>query len=227
MDFYSAMVTRDVENWLRKNPERLNLEEIQNVRDNLHNYLNCQSPMCENLVDIMVDLKYLSFPSRHVQFASYLNKKYKPADVKRVLDVGAGRMCHFSREMAKLGFNIDAFDPEIRLSEREAKRYNIALRKAYFKCDKYSDGVGTDITDYGLITGIFPCAATEHIIRQSLKYDKPFELILCGCANDGLNGQKFDSSTEWVNYLKSLSSDIVFTRTGFYDVLTNNPEERE
>ena len=99
-------------------------------------------------------------------------------------------------------------DPKIRLKDNEIKPRKIKqIIKKPFYCDDFSNK-GTDISKFDLIVGLEPCDATEHIIRQGLKYEKPFEVSLCYQAHNGLNGQKFNTPEDWYKHLQQISNEV-------------------
>ena len=93
----------------------------------------------------------------------------------------------------------------------------------YFYCDDFSnEEQGFNISPYDLLIGLEPCDATEHIIRQSLKYNKPFEIALCYTAHKALVDCKIKTREDWYNYLKSISSEIKINRIEDNYIATNN-----
>ena len=130
------------------------------------------------------------------------------------MDVGAGRMCKLSSVLAKCGYKMYAIDPNIRLLPKEAGKLKISsMLKNKFVCDELAlNGKGTNIQNYDLIVGLEPCDATEHVIRQAIKFNKPFEILLCASQHDGLDGTKFKTYLEWYEHLKGISSEVKITR---------------
>ena len=145
-----------------------------------------------------------------------------------MLDVGAGRMCKLSTALSKYGLKMHAIDPKIRLYKSELKQRSIqTISTQKFVCDDYArNGKGTDISGYDLILGLEPCDATEHIIRQCLKYDKPFDVLLCASPHDGLNGQKFKTYHDWFEHLNNISSEVNVSKWG-NNYYASNTHERE
>ena len=141
-------------------------------------------------------------------FIAYLISKYSKQQTRKILDIGAGRLCPLSTELGKKGFSVTAMDPKIRLNTNELKSRNIKqVIKKPFYCDEFSN-IGTNISNYDLLVGLEPCDATEHIIRQGLKYDKPFEVSLCYQAHQGLDGKIFATPEDWYAYLRTISSHV-------------------
>ena len=214
MDTFSKIIILNKgEQYLKENPERFNNEEKKIFRLQLDNYLDNpnQSSIDDEIYDFLIAYNITTNQSRHIQFAKYLLKKYTPTTHPNILDVGAGRMCHLSSRIARNNFNITAIDPKIRLSESEAKQQKISkIITSKFYCDDYApkETTGTNITDYDIIVGLEPCDATEHIIRQSLKYDKPFDISLCATHHKPLENKKVRNQEEWYEYLQSISSEV-------------------
>ena len=174
----------------------------------------------------MVYTGIFNLKPRHQIFADFICKKYSDIKFKRVLDVGAGRLCHLSKPLIKRGYEYSAIDSNIRLSSREIDRMGIKnAYKDHFYCNEFAGGGGgTDISEYDLILGLEPCMATEHIIRQALNYDKAFEILLCYENHDALNGQKFKTPEQWFNYLRKISKEVkIYKEENGYHV-SNKPD---
>ena len=128
---------------------------------------------------------------------------------QKILDVGAGRLCELSSTLATKGFKMFAMDPNIRLLPNEANSLNIHISKNLFLCDRYAKShKGTDVKNFDLLIGLEPCLATEHIIHQGLKYEKPFDVVLCYEAHKALNGKEFKSVDEWFEHLLKISQEV-------------------
>lgn len=198
--------------YLELNPDRFDSQEKVKFMQDLQNWMIGKSDTIDDEVyDFLVTAKVYDKPRREEQYVSYLNKKFGNIAFTRVLDVGAGRMCRLSTELVKKGVRAFAMDPKIRLSEDEAYDLGIAgISKDRFVCDKFSEPgrKGTDIRRFNYIVGLEPCDATEHIIRQSLKYEKPFDVLLCAAPHDALTGKKFETYEDWYEYLYRISDDV-------------------
>lgn len=226
MDFRIQYIIRnEASKWLSKNPERLSHLEIEKFKNSLDEYLFGNSKTIDDEVyDFLVDAKLIKNPTRHSQFAQYLNKKYSKTSVNSILDVGAGRCCHLSKELTDFGFKMSVQDPKIRLTDKEIKRLGIIEGfRTRFECDEYSSsGKGTNIQKYDALVGLEPCMATEHIIRQGLAYDKPFDVLLCYEKHNALNGKGFSEPEEWFDYLKGISKDVDIIKQGSSFIATNS-----
>jgi len=220
------IILAKAENYLQENPERFNSAEKSNFKIQLNNYLaNSDKVYDDNVYDFLIHYQLIKNTNRHIQFSKYLLKKYSPSTHPEVLDVGAGRMCHLSSRLGRSNFNTTAIDPMIRLDKSEAREKKIKeIITDKFYCDEYSPNshIATNINNYDLIVGLEPCDATEHIIRQSLKYDKPFEISLCATHHTPLDNKIVRSTDEWYNYLKSISSEVHIQHIPGYYVATNN-----
>ena len=219
------LISNIAEKYLAKNEERFNRKEQQAFLKSLQLYLNEGSPVIvDEVYDFLLAEGIIKGNSRHLDFANYILYKYSPKNHKKILDVGAGRMCKLSTELAGQGFTVSAIDTNIRLKENELKRRLISkIIKSSFFCDEYSKNQGTPVGEYDLLVGLEPCEATEHIIRQGLKYDKPFEISLCYQPHKALSGQTFRTPELWYEYLSSISKEvkIIEQNNDFY--ATNNP----
>ncbi len=217
--------------YVSKNPERFNDREKSKFFSCLNDWINGKTKAIDDEVyDFLVAVKVLKEKTRHEEFAGYINNKYGHLHFRRIMDVGAGRMCHLSELLAKQGARVTAMDPNIRLSMPEIFQRGIAqFSRDKFICDKYATmtGKGTNIEGYDLIVGLEPCDATEHIIHQGLKYDVPFEVLLCGAPHDGLDGSHFYSYEAWYDYLRSISSEVHLKKYNGSYIATNNNDVRE
>ena len=155
------------------------------------------------------------------KFAMGLMSDFPRSKYKNVLEVASGNNPKVSNFLAINGYSVSAIDPLIR--ENSFKNLeNLNLIKSNFFCDDIiGKGKGTDIKDYDCLVGIRSCKATEHIIRQSLNYDKPFNIMLCNCANDSIFGQNFINRDDWYSYLISISQEVKIVPENGYHYITN------
>lgn len=215
--------------WLKDNPLFLNSQEKQKFINDLLKFIDCYTNnqvgvIRDEVYDFLVQRNLIIAQPREEKFLKYLTQKYKSLNNMEIMDVGAGRVCPLSRAMAMEGAKVTAIDPNIRLDESVLKKENIDLLKRYFQCDQYStNNIGTDINKYDLIVGLEPCDATEHIIRQSLKYDKPFDIRLCTASHKSLDGKEFETYEEWYEHLAKISKDISILNENSGYIATNNP----
>lgn len=218
------MIRKQADLWLKENPLLLNCEEKQKFIGGLQNYLEKENVVIDDEVfDFLVQRKLIKNLPREETFIKYLINKYEKLRNFNVLDVGAGRICALSKSIAKLGAKTTAMDINIRLNNEILRKTKINAIKKLFRCDEFSkNGIGTNINEFDLIVGLEPCNATEHIIRQSLKYDKPFEINLCAAPHKGLNGEIFSTYKEWYNHLSQISEEISIIENDCGFVATNN-----
>lgn len=113
-------------------------------------------------------------------YLEHLNKLKQKFDITgNILDVGSGVIPAFGNLVAKEQLRIGSgtitlYDPKLILVK--PKYPNMKLVKKEFTLD-------TDVSNFDLITGVFPCAATEHIIESACKNNKNFYLAMCGCTH--------------------------------------------
>ncbi len=207
----NLLIFKKAEDYLKRNPERFNSSEKDKFLTDLKAYvLTKDKVIADEVFDFYVSENLAQNEPRTDTFIPHLIAKYNSSN--KILDVGAGRMCHLSTKLGERGFKVVSMDPKIRLKDNEIKPRKIQrIIKQPFYCDEY--GKGTDISNFDLLVGLEPCDATEHIIRQGLKYEKPFEVSLCYQAHDALNGTKFPTPEDWYEYLQQISNEINITRT--------------
>ena len=217
------------EQYLKINPDRFTTAEKNKFRAGLAEWIEGTSETIDDEVyDFLLSLKIDNRRPREEIFASHIAQKYKNIQFRKILDVGAGRMCKLSNVLAKYGYKMYAIDPNIRLSPQEASKQKIgSISKKLFLCDDFTpSGKGTNIQNYDLIVGLEPCDATEHIIRQAIKYDKPFEVLLCAAEHPALDGTTFKNYLEWYEHLKSISPEVKITQKN-KSFFASNTNERE
>lgn len=209
------MLITKAEQYLKTNLDRFTNAEKDKFRAGLAEWIaGTAETVDDEVYDFLLSIKIYNTKPREEVFANYIVKKYSPIKFRKILDVGAGRMCKLSNILSKYGYKMYAMDPNIRLTPQEATKQKInSISKKLFLCDDYAQGgKGTNIQNYDLIVGLEPCDATEHIVRQSLKYDKPFEVSLCYAPHIALDGQSFETYQEWHNHIKNISSQITLTK---------------
>lgn len=203
--------------YLSYNPERFNQAEKERLIKGVNDWLGGDEKwILDEVEDFLVWAGVYKHKKREEVFRDYIVSKYSPRLYKNVLDVGAGRVCKSSTMLGEAGYTVTAMDPDIRLQPKEIRDRKIrSIIKRPFVCDQYSrDGKGTDISHMDLVVGLEPCDATEHIIRQSLKYEKPFDVTLCYQEHDALNGRKFRTPEEWYEHLGRISTSIKIDKVG-------------
>ena len=198
--------------YLEKNPERFNDQEKVKFMQDIQTWAFGKSDViADEVYDFLIAVKFIEEQKREQQFASYINDKYGFLRFRKILDVGAGRMCRLSGLLAANGAKVYAMDPNIRLTNNEAMQMGIrGISRDKFYCDEYSKAGrrGTNVRPFDVLVGLEPCDATEHIIRQGLKYDKPFDVLLCAAPHDALDGTKFERYEDWYEHLLKISADV-------------------
>lgn len=223
-DLLKLIIKNQANIWLKENPLLLNSQEKQKFLIGLQDYLeNKNSVIDDEVFDFLVQKKLINNETREDSFIKYLIKKYGSLKNFNILDVGAGRICALSKVISEKGGKVTAMDLNIRLNNESLRKLKITPVKKLFRCDEYSkNGVGTNIDNFDLIIGLEPCDATEHIIRQSLKYDKPFDVNLCVAPHKSLNGKTFRSYKEWYNYLTNISKEVHIIENNCGFIATNS-----
>ena len=216
------------EQYLKINPDRFTSAEKNKFRAGLAEWIAGTSETIDDEVyDFLLSLKVDNRKPREEIFASHITQKYSKIRFRKILDVGAGRMCKLSSVLAKCGYKMYAIDPNIRITPQEATRQKISsVSKKLFLCDDFApQGKGTNIQNYDLVVGLEPCDATEHIIRQAIKYDKPFEVLLCAAAHSALDGTTFNTYLEWYEHLKGISPEVQITKKNNSYIASNVAEK--
>ena len=225
-DLLKVIIRHQADDWLKKNPLLLNTQEKQKFLIGLHNYLeNKELTIDDEVFDFLVQSKLVKNEPREATFMRYLTRKYGNLKNRRVLEVGAGRICTLSQSIAQQGGKVTAMDTNIRINNDILRKAKIVAVKKLFMCDDFSkNGTGTNIDRFDLIVGLEPCDATEHIIRQALKYDNPFDINLCAAPHKGIDGETFKTYKDWYNHLKSISESVSIIENDCGFVATNNDD---
>lgn len=221
--------------YCKENSQRYTIDEIQALIEDYLKFLmsmNAQNQSSTNtitvadgIVDFLYNIGKRNIPREYL-FRNNIINNYPVEKIKKVLDVGAGRLCKLSQFLMEHGYSVTAMDPNIRLTDGEIE--GLQLQEDFFECDEFAENEkGTDISEYDLIIGMEPCEATEHIIRQCLKYCKPFEIALCATAHDGLDGEKFKDQQEWYKHLQGLGESIRIEILGDNETVIYDSEQRK
>lgn len=213
-------------NYVRDNNEKFTMEEKFDFLAKLEEFLKANSLVVDDdIYDFALYLGTLKNRPREEKFLNYIREKYGRIKFRKIMDVGSGRLCKLSQSLSKFyGDKMIAIDPNIRLTKFQAKNMGgFEIRKENFCCDEYSKtGNGTDIKEMDYLFGVHPSEATEHIIRQSLKYDKPFEIMLDDIPQKSLTGKEFVDCGYWYEYLMSISKEVKIKPHGDSFFATNN-----
>ena len=114
--------------YLEFNPERFNDQEKMKFMSDLQEWISGKSEtISDEVYDFLVMINATKSKAREVVFHNYINEKYGYLAFRRVLDVGAGRMCKFSNLLAKNGAKVTAMDPKIRLTEEGTYKLEVTI----------------------------------------------------------------------------------------------------
>ena len=132
-------------------------------------------------------------------YQSFINHMKNDAGIdKKLLEVGCGILPSLANKISKeqnIG-SVTAMDQKV----IDSYEGNIKTIK-----EKFTEN--TDVRNYDLIYGFYPCQATPLMIQSSFKNDKDLFLEMCGCVHDIPIGfartQKTANQYEiYLNYLK-------------------------
>lgn len=131
-------------------------------------------------------------------YDKFLNKLLENFDIDcNILEVGGGALprlaYRISQKQLEIGCGtITVIDPK--LSIKQSNNSNLRLYKEKFKME-------TNVDDFNLIIGIFPCEATDVIVKKSLYSNKDFFIRLCDC----IHSKDIDFSySQYCYYLKNM-----------------------
>lgn len=120
--------------------------------------------------------KYLESPITAAQKGySQLVSKIAPKGKRTsILDVGAGLHPKSSIFLATTFDKVTAMDREFLLSVESLAGMNVRGIEKFFTEE-------TDVSDYDLVVGRFPCSAIIDIVKTCSKHKKPYFIQLCDC----------------------------------------------
>lgn len=139
-------------------------------------------------------------------FARFIKSMYP--DVKTILDVGTGGG-YLSKLLKDMGYIVTAMD---KFNEEDIKyldENNIKYLNTYFD-------LNTDISKFDLVIGLHCCEACELVIRNCVKNDKEFAIVLCE-VNQGLKNDKIRTRKQYIDYLKGISCKLKMTKLPIFE----------
>lgn len=149
--------------------------------------------------------------SDHDHFARFISSKFP--ECKKVLDVGTG-FGELSILLKKYGYDVTAMDIFSPMTVKILEAFNIKTIKNYLD-------LKTNISEFDLIVGFHCCDASELIIRNALKSNKKFAVVLCEI-NQGLENKDIKTRRQYIDYLKGLDKRIRMTRLPIYDSIDSD-----
>lgn len=139
-----------------------------------------------------------------LNFVLFINETFKCYDI---LDVGTNN-CNLSYILNEEGYNVDAMDYFTKEEMKTYEKFGINCINDYFKID-------TNLDNYDLVIAYHACLATELIIRNCIKNDKEFAVVLCEI-NKCLEEKEIKSRNDYVNYFLDISDKIRTTTLPLY-----------
>ena len=76
--------------------------------------------------------------------------------------------------------------------------------------------LNTDISIFDLVIGLHCCEACELVIRNCVKNDKEFAIVLCE-VNRGLENDKIRTRKPYIDYLKGISCKLKMTKLPIFE----------
>ena len=161
--------------FLNKYSKLYDKDEINFIKNNFFDFVDVK-----NAPDILMQVySYLGLLEDDL-YMEHLKKIENNFDIgKNILEVGCGFLPAFANITARKQIRlksgtITAIDPFLVINKSEYD--NLILRKRKFKLD-------TNVKNFDLIVGIYPCEATEMIIKSACENKKGFYLAMCGCTH--------------------------------------------
>ncbi len=203
----------------RYNPEVWQYIE-EHFYDDLHNY-EIPDVLRQVYAELDITKSGASYYRKHFK----LLKKLFPIDGS-IVEVGAGRIPSFAnllaQEQLRIGKGtVTIYEPL--LVQLNPKYPNMTLNKTEFD-------ENTDITNADLVVGIMPCEATESILANAIKHQKPFYVAMCGCVHSPLSSMSmlgYGTSPElYQEQVIEQAKDLIKEYASYHleiTRLTNNP----
>ena len=161
-------------NYLHRHVSDYSVDEIDYITENFYEAFETQLGP-DILIQILSALDLYKEDKNIYLALLKLLKKYFTLD-KNIIEIGEGHYPAFStlidKEQTELGKGrVTSYDEKL----ISAKIGNIDLNKRNF--------TNESLKPYDLVVGVFPCEASELIIRKSNEQKKPFFLATCGCVH--------------------------------------------
>lgn len=179
-----------------------------------------------NLSKIFLD--FLKFFSKNLsddeKFAMDIMNNFPISKFKNIMIVAVGNDLELPLFLKNHGYKITVIDKclnEKLLSQYKNEGIN-AIPGEFYCDDEKGDCKGTNIKDVNCGVAIAACGATEGMIRQFSKYDKPFILIPCNCIhNSRIDRIIFKNHDEYIRFLCSFSEKINYSEVDRMPIFTN------
>jgi len=109
-----------------------------------------------------------------IEFANIVTEIAKDHGSKFVLDVGPGFIPYSSIVMGKELPSVGAMDESFQLPDNVLHNLNVKPYRAYLRAN-------SNIDDFDMVVGRFPCEAIDTIVYLCSKYKKPYFIETCDC----------------------------------------------
>lgn len=183
------------------------LEEYKNIYSDIMNYKieNALSfQLCDGFSKDIVTSEMNQFYHEYGLISDRLNIYYKFRDLlkeiydlksRRVVDVGAGQVPQFARELAKVSEHVIAVDRLI--SQRNNPYDNLSIVEGEFNNE-------TTLGENNLLVGCEPCQATMDIVNQAARNDVDFAIVVCDCTYMKINDNRFNKWNEYASKIDEI-----------------------
>ena len=121
-------VIEELEKYLRINPNLLNNEEKNKLRQQLLE--DARNPKGE-VDDLLMEFFVYSNVVKDLQkdFLKYIMEHYPPNKFPKVLEVAAGKVCNLGQQLKSNGYKVTSIDPNIRIASNDPRVKGIKLLK--------------------------------------------------------------------------------------------------
>ena len=205
-------VIEELEKYLRINPNLLNNEEKNKLRQQLLEY--ARNPKGE-VDDLLMEFFVYSNVVKDLQkdFLKYIMEHYPPNKFPKVLEVAAGKVCNLGQQLKSNGYKVTSIDPNIRIASNDPRVKGIKLLKRKFTPD-------FSVLPYDVIVGYNACPTAGNLLKIN---KRPTVFTICDAPEtDGKLdiGVDVNSKQEFINELEKING--VITKVGSLTIVDNS-----
>ena len=161
-------IVEELEKYIKINPNLLNNEEKNKLRQELLEYVRNPKGGVE---DLLMEFFVYSNVLKDLQkdFLNYIVEHYPSKEFPKVLEVAAGKVCNLGQQLKKNGYNVTSIDPNIRIASNDPRVKGIKMLKRKFTPD-------FSVLPYDLIVGYNACPVAGNLLKIN---KKPTVFTIC------------------------------------------------
>lgn len=205
-------IIQELEKYLKVNPNLLNNEEKNKLRQQLLEYARNPNGGVD---DLLMEFFVYSGISKDLQkdFFNYIMEHYPPSKFPKVLEVAAGKVCNLGQQLKRNGYKVTSIDPNIRIAPNDSRVKGIKLLKRKFTPD-------FSVLPYDVVIGYNACPTAGNLLRIN---KRPTVFTICDAPEtDGKLdiGVEVSSKEEFIKELEKRNGFI--TKVGYLTIVDNS-----